>query len=91
MKFNITLNEFSPDAPARVGNVYHVKGGYGTRAGHMMILVAVAKDQSGLMLVVTKDGDPVGVSTYLLSRLEERMPIAFVPGLSDLTFDMVPL
>lgn len=74
-----------------VGNVYAISGGYGRRSGHLMVLVAITAKQSCLMLVIDKDGEPVGVTSYGLHAIEDRAPIAFVPGLADLTFNMEPL
>lgn len=91
MKFNIELGEYSPEMPVRVGHVYPIKGGYGTREKHMMVLIAITKDQTGLMLVIDRNGNPQGTSSYLVSRLEERMPIGFVHGLSELEFSVMPL
>lgn len=94
MKINIEVGDFGPYEPARPGNVYPVKGGRGLRDGHMMILLAVTdpKEQwrgsSGLMLVIDKQGNPTGVSSYGMSRVEELQPIAFVEGIEDMQFTM---
>lgn len=71
-----------------VGNVYAINGGYGRKAGHSMVLIAITEKQSGLLLVIDNDGAPVGVTSFGIHYLEERAPIAFVPGLSDLVFNM---
>lgn len=89
MKINVTeLPGFSQPI---VGNVYAISGGYGRKAGHSMVLLAVTEKQTGLMLVIDKDGNPVGVTAYGIHAIEDRAPIAFVPGLADLTFEMQPL
>lgn len=89
MKINVTdLPTFSQPV---IGNVYAISGGYGRRAGHAMVLIAITKKQGALMLVIDKDGDPVGVTSYGLHAIEERAPIAFVPGLEDLVFTMEAL
>ncbi|WWT39927.1 hypothetical protein [Microcystis phage Mwe-JY08] len=89
MKINVTdLPTFSQPI---VGNVYALSGGYGRKAGHSMVLLAITAKQGALMLVIDKDGEPVGVTSYSLHAIEERAPIAFVPGLADLTFNMEPL
>lgn len=89
MKINVTdLPTFSQPV---IGNVYAISGGYGRRAGHAMVLIAITKKQGALMLVIDKDGDPVGVTSYGLHTIEETAPIAFVPGLEDLTFTMEAL
>ena len=71
-----------------VGNVYAISGGYGRKAGHSMVLLAITEKQSALMLVIDNEGSPIGVTSYGIHYLEERAPIAFVPGLADLTFNM---
>lgn len=92
MKINVTeLPAFSQPV---VGNVYSVSGGYGRKAGHAMLLIAIAEGRMAmcgplaLMLVIDNEGNPVGVTSYGLHAIEQRSPIAFVPGLSDLTFTM---
>lgn len=74
-----------------VGNVYPINGGYGRRAGNMMVLLAITQENLCLLMVVNKDGDPVGVTSYGLHAIEERTPMAFVPGLENLTFFMEPV
>ena len=91
MRFDIKLGEYSPQNSVRVGNVYPVKGGYGTRAKHMMVLLAVTNDSTALLMVLNKDGEPVGVTHYGVHVMDERMPIGFVHGISDMSFDVVPL
>lgn len=89
MKINVTdLPTFSQPV---IGNVYAINGGYGRKAGHSMVLLAVTERQSALMLVIDKDGNPVGVTSYGTHYIEERAPIAFVRGLDDLVFNMEPL
>lgn len=89
MKINVTdLPTFSQPV---LGNVYAINGGYGRKAGHSMVLIAITKATTALMLVIDKDGEPVGVTSYGLHYLEERAPIAFVRGLEDLTFNMESL
>jgi hypothetical protein len=89
MKINVTdLPTFSQ---ATVGNVYAISGGYGRRAGHSMVLISITEKQMALMLVIDRNGNPVGVTAYGVHAIKERAPIAFVPGLEDLTFDMQPI
>lgn len=89
MKINVT------DLPAFnqpiVGNVYAVNGGFGRKAGHAMVLLAITARQTALMLVIDNNGDPIGVTAYGLSSIAERAPIAFVRGLDNMTFNMEPL
>lgn len=89
MKINVTdLPTFSQ---AIVGNVYAISGGYGRKAGHAMILLAITKRESALMLVIDKEGEPTGVTSYSIHSIEERAPIAFVRGLDEMVFDMEAL
>lgn len=89
MKINVA------DIPAfhqpMVGNVYPISGGYGRKAGHAMVLLAITEKHSCLMLVIDKSGEPVGVTSYGLHAIEDRAPVAFVRGLDDLIFEMEPL
>lgn len=90
MKVEIQTAEFGPFDSPRVGNVYPIKGGRGLKYGHLQILMAITEPreyhgQAALMLVVTKEGKPVGVNSYGLSYIEELCPIAFCEGLDELT------
>jgi hypothetical protein len=90
MKINVTdLPTFSQPV---VGNVYSCNGGYGRKAGHAMVLLAITAKQTALLLVIDKDGNPVGVTSYGLHSIEERAPVAFVRGLDslDLTMEALP-
>ena len=89
MKISVTeLPGFSQPV---VGNVYAISGGYGRKAGHSMVLLAITKQAACLMLVIDKEGDPMGVTSYGLHAIEERAPIAFVRGLEELNLAMEPL
>lgn len=89
MKINVTdIPQFSQPV---VGNVYGISGGYGRKAGHAMVLLSITEKGSALMLVIDKDGNPIGVTSYGIHAIEERAPIAYVRGLGDLAFDMEPL
>ena len=89
MKINVTdLPTFSQPV---VGNVYAISGGYGRKAGHAMVLIAVTKASSALLLVIDKEGEPVGVTSYGLHAIEERAPIAFVRGLDEMNLQMEAL
>ena len=62
MRFNVTDRPtFSQPV---VGNVYAISGGYGRKAGHAMILLAVTAKSSALMFVIDNEGNPVGVTSY---------------------------
>lgn len=89
MKINVSdLATFSQPI---AGNVYAISGGYGRKAGHSMVLLAITKKSACLMLVIDREGDPIGVTSYGLHAIEERAPIAFVPGFDELAFTMEPL
>lgn len=62
------------------------------KAGHSMVLIAITKANSALLLVIDRDGEPVGVTSYGLHAIEERAPIAFVPGIEamNLTMEALP-
>lgn len=50
--------------------------------------MAVTPERYVLMLIVDKCGEPINVTRYYASYLEELQPIAFVDGFEDLTFIM---
>ena len=94
MKINIEVGNFGPYEPARIGNVYPIKGGRGLRDGHMQILIAITEPSerwqgaAGLLLVIDKEGKPRGVNSYGMHALEDLQPIAFVDGLEELNLTM---
>ena len=86
MKFLIDTITPCP-SEVRIGNVYHVKGGYGTKHGHMMVLMAITENgETGLLMVINKHGQAVGITQYGMHILDERMPIAYCEGLDTLEF-----
>lgn len=89
MRVNVT--EIPAFSQPVVGNVYALSGGYGRKAGHVMVLIAITAKSSALMLVIDKDGEPVGVTAYGMHSIEERAPIAFVRGLDSLNLTMEAL
>ena len=89
MKINV--DELPTFSQPVIGNVYGINGGYGRKAGHAMVLIAVTPTQSALLLVIDKEGNPIGVTSYGLHAIEERAPIAFVRGLDGLNLTMEPL
>ncbi len=91
MKFKIALNEYRPLEPPRVGNVYHVKGGYGSKNKHLLVLIAITESGLHLFLTLDREGNPVGITQYLSHAIEDRFPVGFVEGLEDLTFDIVSI
>ncbi len=56
-----------------------------------MILLAITEKQYCLMLIIDRDGNPTGVTSYGLHSIEERAPIAFVRGLDEMNLVMEPL
>ena len=89
MKINVDdIPSFSQPV---VGNVYSINGGYGRKAGHSMVLLAITEASHCLMLVIDSSGNPIGVTSYNLHAIENRAPIAFVPQLDDLEFKMESL
>lgn len=94
MKINIELSSSpSPAQEPLVGNVYPVKGGRGLRYGHMQVLFHITdpKDHRGqmaLLVVIDREGNPIGVNSYGLHYVEDLQPIAFVDGLEAMEFTM---
>lgn len=93
MKIDIQTSICIPADDPQVGNVYPVKGGRGLRAKHMMVLIAITakgeyRDPTGIMLVIDKEGNPVGCSSYGMHYVGDLAPIAFVEGLDELTLLM---
>lgn len=91
VRMTVSVTDLPSFSQLVVGNVYAIGGGYGRRAGHAMILLAITKASSALMLVIDKEGDPIGVTSYGLHAIEERAPIAYVRGLDDLNLTMEAL
>lgn len=93
MQFAINTTNADP-GEVRIGNVYPIRGGYGRRAGHLMILMAITEppnqyqDPSCLMFIIDNKGRPKGVTSYAVHALEERAAVGFVDGLEDLTFEI---
>ena len=76
-----------------VGNVYQVRGGSGAKKGHVMVILAITNPepyngQKVLMLIVNKQGEPVGVTSYGVHYVRELTPIAFVDGMDEITLQM---
>lgn len=90
MKVHIETENFNPEVPLRIGNVYPVRGGRGLRDGHMMVCIAVTEPKSccdgrmALMLVIDKQGNPVNVDKYGVHVFEDRAPIAFAEGVENI-------
>lgn len=94
MRVHIETDNAVPAAPARVGNVYAVKGGRGLRDKAMNILIAITEPRdsytgrSGLMLTVNREGQPVGCTSYAMHYIDDLSPIAFVDGIEDIDLTM---
>lgn len=91
MRFTVALNDYKACEPIRVGNVYAVKGGYGTRNKHLMVLIAITEQGLHLLLTLDREGNPVGNTQYLAHALEDRIPVGFVEGLENLTFNITSI
>ena len=91
MKITIGTDNFCPLEEPREGNVYPVRGGRGARDGNLMILIAITEPKScqgemALMLVVSREGRPCGVTSYGMHHVRDLSPIAFVDGVESLEF-----
>lgn len=73
------------------GNVYPVRGGRGSREGHMQIIIALTPDRMCAVLVVDKEGTIRGATSYAVHYFEEKMPIAVCDGLNDIRLIIRPL
>ena len=93
MRIEITSDVGSSINDPIVGNVYQVRGGRGASKGHMMVILAITEPepcsgQKVLMMMVNKQGDPVGVTSYGLNYVRDLTPIAFVDGLDEMNLQM---
>lgn len=93
MRIEIQTSDLAPFAEPSVGNVYAMRGGRAASLGHMMILFSIVPPDSCragmcLMIVIDKEGTPVGVTSYGKHYIENLSPIAFVEGLDDLSLVM---
>lgn len=98
MKVHIETDNMGPGYEAQVGNVYQVRGGRGAAKGHMSIIFAVTEpkqDKYGctsgrdaLVVIVDRDGDVRGCTSYAMHYFEDKAPIAFVDGLDDISLVM---
>lgn len=90
MKFAFQMNEYKPDAPMRIGNVYPTRGGTRVARGDFWILAGISEcGQSAYLLAVNRDGRICGVSSYGTHVVKDWSPVAFATGLEDMTFDVV--
>lgn len=88
MRVNILTDRIDPFDDPRPGNVYPIAGGYGRKAGHMMILLHTTEAGRCLFLIVDREGKPHGVTQYGEHAIRDRAPIAFVDGVEDMEFEM---
>jgi hypothetical protein len=88
-----------PSCGVRVGNVYPARGGRAGQKGYLYVVVAVTErkpdrfghDASAGMaccLVVDRDGDIRGTTTYGAHYFEDREPCGFVHGLEGMLINL---
>lgn len=84
-----------PIDTVRVGNVYQVRGGYGAKAGHVMVIVGLFEGEishcyrrTASCLILSKEGEIVGATSYGIHYFEEKAPIAFIDGLEEMELVM---
>ena len=74
-----------------IGNVYTVRGGFGSRNGHMHVIIAATDKVLGncryngyTTITVDREGDIVGANHYAYHYFDEKTPIARVEGLDEI-------
>lgn len=87
MRFNIDQEIKSVIQSPIIGNVYNVRGGSGARNGYMMIIISIA-GATVTVLTVNKNGEIISGSNYGVHYFEEKCPIAYCPGLEELSFNV---
>jgi hypothetical protein len=91
MDIKIETDRFAPEDEIRIGNVYHVRGGRGLRYGHMNIVIAITeptdeyRGRMALCITVTKEGRPVGCTSYGIHYFKDKQPISFCDGCEDIS------
>lgn len=96
MRIDIETNVPIPaPGPDMVGNVYPVRGGSGARHGHMHVIIAHYDKVVGCCrysgyVTVTVDsfGAIIGANNYGCHYFDEKMPIARVDGLDQISLVM---
>lgn len=96
MKIDIATNVPIPQSgPDMVGNVYPVRGGFGARNGHMHVIIAhYDKVQGGCRyagyctVTVDCDGEIVGANNYACHYFDDKVPMAKVEGLEEVSLVM---
>lgn len=96
MRFQSILTEHSIEFPVRIGNVYPIKGGRGVRERHLQVLIAMSEpaEYNGItcfFLVLNREGSPVNVNRYAFHYVQDLMPIGFVHGIDEVTFEITSL
>ena len=93
MRIHIECDSAAPSFETRVGNVYQRQGGRSAARGEMMVIFHITEPEKyegrkALMIIINKEGEPVGVTQYSLSYIEEKCPIAFVEAMDDIDLTM---
>lgn len=79
MEFVFNTDCGSAITETKVGNVYQVRGGRGAKYGWVHVLIAITEDGGCVMLTVNRTGEIVSATSYNISYLQEKAPIAFCP------------
>jgi hypothetical protein len=87
MKFTLTEQIKNVTQEPVVGNVYPVRGGTGAKKGYMQIVVAMT-ETGCILLTIDSDGNVVSGSSYGRHYIAEKTPIAFCPGIEELSFEV---
>lgn len=81
--------------PDMVGNVYPVRGGFGARNGHMHVIIAYYDKVQGhcrysgyCTVTVDHEGEIVGANSYAPHYFDNKVPMAKVDGLDELSLVM---
>lgn len=90
MKFEIEIQENDRFCSCVVGNVYPARGGRSAHRGYMHLIIGV-HDGMAAFVVINKDGEIVGASSYGVHVFEDRVPIAYAEGLDGLSFSIKSL
>ncbi len=92
MKFNFTTDQYEPEAPLRIGNVYSTRGGRRLRNGDYWVLVSINDaGDVGHLLAVNREGRICGAAQYGVHVLRDWSPVAFATGVEDMVFDVVSI
>jgi hypothetical protein len=94
MRVHIETGAAEKNFETRVGNVYACGGG--RSSGKMMIVMHITEPEKydgskALMLVINRQGAICNVTSYSVSYLDDKCPIAFVKGITDVDLTMVSI